>query len=224
MESSSPSYDLPGAIPTGFQDMPLARRRSKSLSSGEQDEAALSDFAALWGLLCCGTVLFSILEDHGIVDGLYLATVTLTTVGFGDIRPTTQASKIFMMLFSFAGIGVLAAVAGDDGFIVRMFRRRVRRALGDHEFLGACFLLVPTLCIGTIIFVHLEGFDWFDGLYFSVVAATTVGYGDLHVKSDSGKLLVVFYLLLSLGVAGFFTNVVGRRLRMLLHRAGEKEA
>eukprot|EP00937_MAST-01D_sp_MAST-1D-sp2_P005664 g5664.t1 len=208
-------------LPAEFVGLPTVDDARYSDGS-EGGSSEVEDFALCWGLVVVGTVIFSVLEDHGIVDGLYLTCITLTTVGFGDLRPSNPASKLFMCVFSFLGIGVLSTFVGDRGFVVRSLRRRVPR---DFELRGACLLLLPTLLAGAVIFVYIEGFGWLDGFYFSVQTATTVGYGDVHVKSDAGKVLVVAYTFCSLGVAGFFTNVVGHRLRgALLQRDTRKDA
>lgn len=52
-------------------------------------------------------------------DAVYWATVSLTTVGYGDIYPVTTAGRIITMISSFAGIAVVALPAGviTSGFI-----------------------------------------------------------------------------------------------------------
>ncbi len=51
-------------------------------------------------------VSFSLVENLNIVDGLYWAIVTMTTVGYGDIVPRTMAGRIIAMLTIAAGIAV----------------------------------------------------------------------------------------------------------------------
>ncbi|MFV0527952.1 MAG: potassium channel family protein [Lachnospiraceae bacterium] len=45
-------------------------------------------------------------------NAIYWATVSLTTVGYGDIYPTTEIGKVISMLSSFFGIAVVALPAG----------------------------------------------------------------------------------------------------------------
>jgi voltage-gated potassium channel len=45
-----------------------------------------------------------------LVDGLWLAFVTAATVGYGDVFPTTTASKIFSVFVVLLGFGVLTIV------------------------------------------------------------------------------------------------------------------
>ncbi len=45
-------------------------------------------------------------------DAIYWATITLTTVGYGDIYPVTKLGQIITMLSSFLGIAIIALPAG----------------------------------------------------------------------------------------------------------------
>jgi hypothetical protein len=39
--------------------------------------------------------------------------VTLATVGFGDLHPTTDAAKLFTVLYILAGLGVIATFISE---------------------------------------------------------------------------------------------------------------
>lgn len=58
-----------------------------------------------------GTVFYHIVEHLKILDAVYFSVITLTTIGYGDIVPKTDAGKIFTILYVLVGIGLLAAVA-----------------------------------------------------------------------------------------------------------------
>ena len=45
-------------------------------------------------------------------DALYWATTALTTVGYGDIYPTSDIGQIISMVSSFFGIAIIAMPAG----------------------------------------------------------------------------------------------------------------
>ena len=59
-------------------------------------------------LILSGTIIFGILEDWGWVDSLYFCVVAVTTVGFGDLTPTTDASKLFTVVYVLSGISVIS--------------------------------------------------------------------------------------------------------------------
>ena len=58
--------------------------------------------------------------------GLYWSIVTMSTVGFGDITPTTTASKLFTVFYIFAGISLIGALLNE--FLKRQARRLSDRA------------------------------------------------------------------------------------------------
>jgi voltage-gated potassium channel len=61
------------------------------------------------GQVLFGTLVYRWLEGWSVVDALYFSVVTLATVGFGDLHPTTEASKLFTVVYIVSGLGVIAA-------------------------------------------------------------------------------------------------------------------
>jgi voltage-gated potassium channel len=60
-------------------------------------------------LLGLGTLFYRSAEGWSTLDALYFSVVTLTTIGFGDLAPTGDGAKLFTILYSLVGIGVLAS-------------------------------------------------------------------------------------------------------------------
>ena len=79
--------------------------------------------------LAVGTVVYRILEDWSWVDSFYFSAVALTTVGFGDLSPTTDASKLFTVFYIFSGISLIGALLNE--FMKRHARRATARATRD---------------------------------------------------------------------------------------------
>ena len=44
------------------------------------------------------------MEGWNLLDSLYFSVVTLTTIGYGDLSPSTAASKIFTIFYIFVGL------------------------------------------------------------------------------------------------------------------------
>lgn len=49
---------------------------------------------------------------HSFFDALYWATVTLTTVGYGDLCPVTEIGRVVSMLSSLFGVAIIALSSG----------------------------------------------------------------------------------------------------------------
>ena len=65
-------------------------------------------------VLVSALVVFNVEPDTfgNFFDAVYWATVSLTTMGYGDIYPVTVAGKIVTMISSFMGIAIVALPAG----------------------------------------------------------------------------------------------------------------
>src|SRR3989344_5346743 len=57
-------------------------------------------------LLVSGTLFYHNVEGWRYLDSVYFSVVTVTTLGYGDLSPQTDAGKIFTMIFAFSGIGI----------------------------------------------------------------------------------------------------------------------
>lgn len=54
-----------------------------------------------------GTIFYSQVENLRVIDALYFSVMTLTTVGYGDFTPQTDFGKIFTIVYSLVGIGLI---------------------------------------------------------------------------------------------------------------------
>ena len=58
--------------------------------------------------LLSGTLFYRTVEGWSTVDAFYFSVTTLTTVGLGDIAPSTTFGKLFTAVYIFAGLGLIA--------------------------------------------------------------------------------------------------------------------
>ncbi|MEM7535320.1 MAG: potassium channel family protein [Chloroflexota bacterium] len=49
------------------------------------------------------------------VDAYYFTVITLTTIGYGDMGPTTSFTKLFTTVYVFIGLGIIAGLIGLIG-------------------------------------------------------------------------------------------------------------
>ena len=77
-----------------------------------------------------GTVFYRQVEDWSWVDSFYFSVMTLTTVGYGDLTPSTDSGKIFTTLFVFGGLGIvltflqtIAREQAKEPFLFRILNR-----------------------------------------------------------------------------------------------------
>ena len=82
----------------------------------KKEKQALSAVAtlAIAYIIISALVIFNVEPDtfDSFFDAIYWATVSLTTVGYGDIYPITITGKIMAIVISLLGAGAVAISAG----------------------------------------------------------------------------------------------------------------
>ncbi|PIE14337.1 MAG: transporter [Rhodobacterales bacterium] len=61
-------------------------------------------------ILISGTLFYRAVEGWGWVDAAYFSMMVATTIGLGDLTPTTPTAKVFTMLYAVTSIGVFIAL------------------------------------------------------------------------------------------------------------------
>lgn len=110
---------------------PKSTQRSLMTTSGLFLAALVGTFMAL-GLFTAAA------EGWSVLDGLYFAMASITTVGYGDLHPTTTISKWLALIlnpvgvFLVFGIGFLALTNILRNIVTRVEPKMVDSALQDH--------------------------------------------------------------------------------------------
>src|SRR3974377_2479665 len=68
--------------------------------------------------------------------------------------------------------------------------------------------LASVLLIGTVGFVVIEDFPWFDALYMSVTTISTVGYMEVHPLHTAGRVFNTFLILIGVSTLFFAVGVM----------------
>lgn len=91
--------------------------------------------------------------------------------------------------------------------------------LDRHAYRILAGAAIGVIVVGTVVYHWLEDWSWVDSLYFSVVAGTTVGFGDLAPTTDGSKLFTIAYIITGFSIIATFLNlrfrvhsVVGARM------------
>ena len=71
--------------------------------------------SALTGLIAVGTIVYHQLEHWSWVSSFYFSACTVTTVGYGDLTPTTDASRLFTAFYALIGVGIALTSLGVIG-------------------------------------------------------------------------------------------------------------
>ena len=87
-------------------------------------------------ILIFGTSGYMLLEDAGFTDALFMTVISITTVGFKEVFPLSDASKIFTIIVIFGGVGLffyfvsmITEVVVEGGLQTFLWRRHMEKEM-----------------------------------------------------------------------------------------------
>lgn len=116
-----------------------------------------------WGFYHLPGLISDDAQGSRIVNSIYCSTMTLTTIGYGDICPGADLepiSKFFLVLFAMSGLGFFCGPILD---LASSWRNHIPAG-------GFVMLASLTLGIGVALFTTFEGVSQSEAVYASVIA------------------------------------------------------
>jgi hypothetical protein len=74
-----------------------------------------SAITALAGMIALGTIVYKILEGWTWIQSFYFSIITISTVGYGDLHPTTEISRLFTAFYILSGVAIALSALGIIG-------------------------------------------------------------------------------------------------------------
>ncbi|XP_010877008.2 potassium channel subfamily K member 10b isoform X2 [Esox lucius] len=179
-------------------------------------------------------------------SAFFFAGTVITTIGYGNIAPSTEGGKIFCIFYAIFGIplfGFLLAGIGDQLGTVfvknvlrveKIYRQKHKQISQTKIRVTSTILFIIAGCvvfvgIPAIIFKHIEGWTALDAIYFVVITLTTIGIGDYVAGGDRNieykkwyKPLVWFWILVGLAYFAAVLSMIGDWLRVLSKKTKEE--
>ena len=95
-------------------------------------------------IMSFGIAGFHIAEDLPLFDAIYFGIVTIATVGYGDIHPTTVMGKIFSLFLIIGGVGTFLGVVANATELILSRRENQIYLQKVHMVLGIFFSEIGT--------------------------------------------------------------------------------
>ena len=75
-------------------------------------ERIVRPIIAIIAVISFGTVGYSVIEQWGFFDSLYMTIITLTTVGYDEVHTLSREGKIFTIVLILSGVGAMLYALG----------------------------------------------------------------------------------------------------------------
>jgi voltage-gated potassium channel len=77
-----------------------------------------------------------------------------------------------------------------------------------YRFFTPLIIMLTLWLIGTIGYVLIDNYTWFDAFYMTIITVATVGYGEVQPLSDAGKIFTAFLIITSFGTFAYAVSSI----------------
>lgn len=82
----------------------------------------------------------------------------------------------------------------------------------SKELVFSILAIAAIVLFGTVGYVVIEGWPWFDALYMTVITLATIGYGEVHPLSSGGRAFTIMLIITGVGVASVVFSSVTKKV------------
>ncbi|XP_065673435.1 TWiK family of potassium channels protein 7 isoform X2 [Hydra vulgaris] len=183
-------------------------------------------------------------SDWTIPKSVFFASTVVTTIGYGNLAPSTAWGRSFCVLYAIIGIPltlVLLAMVGKTlssniNTLCRIIVNNVQKYLysgykydsmeGVTElnapvWLAITFIMI-FLSLDALVFMCLEDWSYFKSLYFLFITLTTIGFGDIVPQGTKAIWFHVTLLYVGLAAVSITINLIIAKVRIQYHKQKQK--
>ncbi|XP_061113009.1 potassium channel subfamily K member 16 [Conger conger] len=142
------------------------------------------------------------LKDNHTGDGVWkfttsavFAATVVTTIGYGNISPSTTAGQIFCVFFALFGIPLNVVVLNKIGkymlAIARMVTDLIQKKTNQKRGINVFIHLLSFVCgvmvffvVPMVVFKFFEGWSYSQAIYYCFITLSTIGFGDYVAGSS----------------------------------------
>ncbi|CAI4226172.1 unnamed protein product [Auanema sp. JU1783] len=170
-------------------------------------------------------------------SSVLFAFTILTTIGYGNLAPTSHECQIFTMMYGAFGIPLFLITIADLGrfsktgimTIIQLIYKKELKRQGEQRFwreIGEVFLVavvfISFIACGSAILPMWENqLSYFDSVYFSYMSLTTIGLGDIVPRRMDFLLPTLIYITIGLWLTTVLVEQLADVFR-LVHYAGRQ--
>ncbi|XP_048393995.1 potassium channel subfamily K member 16-like [Stegostoma tigrinum] len=137
-------------------------------------------------------------------SSFFFAATVVSTIGYGNLSPTTAGGQIFCVFYALFGIPLHVIILGVVGKNLSSHSEKVRACLFRKgmkkkrvELLTFLFFLVIGagifLALPPLVFCSIEKWSYREGVYYAFITLSTIGFGDYIVGVNPHIKYLKFY-------------------------------
>ncbi|XP_058254856.1 potassium channel subfamily K member 16-like isoform X2 [Hemibagrus wyckioides] len=136
-------------------------------------------------------------------SSFFFAGTVVTTIGYGNLSPTTYPGQVFCVFYALCGIPLNLAFLNQLSKCLTAHLGRLEHrmmSMVPHKCVEvlavALFLLMGSLLFlifPPVIFSFVEGWSYGEGFYYTFITLSTIGFGDYVVGNGQDKQNVSVY-------------------------------
>ncbi|MCP9264264.1 Ion channel [Dirofilaria immitis] len=180
-----------------------------------------------------GAAAFQLIDENIQHEKFYsviqFTFTTIATVGYGNIVPTTDASKLFCIFYTLVGVPLLFLSLTNIGqfiaegywiFLASLRRTQCIDAADERRLplsVVVTLLLTHSVIGGLLFHFWIDQMPVIPAIYFSFVSITTIGYGDITPTPNNTiqTLIIILYLAIGMVIMSTFIASLHNYLRRL---------
>ncbi|EDO35592.1 predicted protein, partial [Nematostella vectensis] len=132
-------------------------------------------------------------------SAFFFAGTVITTIGYGNIAPLSSGGKIFCIVYALFGIPMTAIMLTAIVERLLLAAERVQELMAGSctvrgipasylRMVHLTFIMLVVLMfimfVPALVFMNLEGWNYFEAFYFCFISLTTIGLGDFVPGDD----------------------------------------
>ncbi|XP_075719602.1 potassium channel subfamily K member 16-like [Rhinoderma darwinii] len=136
-------------------------------------------------------------------NSFFFAGTVITTIGYGNLYPSTMAGQVFCVFYALFGIPLNVAFLNQIGKGLNAHVIALGRCTQEPRGSGVMKVMIMGLFLTTgsllflvfppMIFSYVEGWSYGEGFYFAFITLSTIGFGDYVLGTDPNKHYITIY-------------------------------
>lgn len=182
-------------------------------------------------------------SNWDLSSSFFFAGTVVTTIGYGNLSPSTVSGQVFCVFYALLGIPLNLAFLKQLGRSLSVHLGTLRTvvvSVAPHKRLVGALVVSSSLVGGSLlvlvlpplVFSYVEGWTFGEGFYFAFITLSTIGFGDFVVGTDPEKEYISLYrslaglwIIVALAWLALVVNMATAALERLLvlnHRASRR--